>query len=71
MEAMNTAFDLAGDALFVRAYCVRMVRRINADLRRHGKVLGWIVEKQALLSILKLMRTRQNKRRNAAEKEAR
>jgi hypothetical protein len=65
---MNTAFGLAGDALFVRAYCVKMVRRINADLRRHGKVLGWIVEKQSLLSILKLLRARQNKRRNAAER---
>jgi hypothetical protein len=68
MEAMNTAFDLASDAIFVRAYCVRMVRRINADLRRHGAVIGWIVEKQALLSILKVMRNRQNKRRNAAER---
>jgi hypothetical protein len=68
---MNTAFDLAGDALFVRAYCVKLVRRINADLRRHGAVVGWIVEKQALLSILKVMRTRQHKRRNAARKEAR
>jgi hypothetical protein len=68
---MNTTLDLAGDALFVRAYCIRMVRRINADLRRHGAVMGWIVEKQALLSILKLMRTRQNKRRNAARKEER
>jgi hypothetical protein len=65
---MNTTLDLAGDALFVRAYCIRMVRRINADLRRHGAVVGWIVEKQALLSILKVMRTRQNKRRNAAER---
>jgi hypothetical protein len=65
---MNTALDLAGDAIFVRAYCVKMVRRINRDLRWHGAVVGWIVEKQALLSILKLMRTRQNKRRNAAER---
>jgi hypothetical protein len=60
------------DAMFIRAYCIRMVRRINADLRRHGAVVGWIVEKQALLSILKVMRNRQHKRRNnAARKEAR
>jgi hypothetical protein len=65
---MSTTFDLAGDAIFIRAYCIHLVRRINADLRRHGKVLGWIVEKQALLSILKVMRDRQHKRRNAAER---
>jgi hypothetical protein len=63
---MNTAFDLASDAIFVRAYCVKLVRRINADLRRHGAVMGWIVEKQSLLSILKLLRERQHKRRNNA-----
>jgi hypothetical protein len=68
---MNTAFDLASDALFVRAYCVKMVRIINRDLRWHGTVGNWIVEKQALLSILKVMRDRQHKRRNAARKEAR
>ena len=65
---MNTVFDLAEDALYVRSYCIKLVRRINADLRRHGNVTGWIVEKQAMLSILKALRKRQHKRRTAAER---
>jgi hypothetical protein len=68
---MSTVYDLAEDALFIRYYCVKLVRRINADLRRYGPVVGWIAERDAVHSVLRLFRKRKHERRNAAGKEAR